>query len=83
MSAKFYVGKDSSFIDYLNSHMEFTLEYDGTKANLRRITDVALYRYDEASSDWQKLYARYNSYDIVIRTTINRVGTYGIFGARR
>lgn len=83
MSANFYVGKDSSSMDYFSSNMEFTLEYERTKADLRRITDVALYRYDEASSDWQKLYERYNSYDIVIQTTIDRVGTYGILGARR
>ena len=71
-------------MDYLNNYMEFSLDYDRTKADLRKITDkLPLYRYDDVSGDWQKIYERYNSYDIVIRTTINRLGKYGIFGARR
>ncbi|MGB4462416.1 MAG: hypothetical protein WBI77_08400, partial [Tepidanaerobacteraceae bacterium] len=83
MTANFYLEKDMSPVDFLNGHMEFTLEYDRSKADLRRITDIALYRYDEAKGDWEQLFARYNSYDIVIATTINRLGTYAIFGARR
>ena len=83
LKAEFYVGREVSSMDYLNNYMEFSLDYDRTKADLRKITDVALYRYDDVSGDWQKIYERYNSYDIVIRTTINRLGKYGIFGARR
>ena len=83
MNAGFYVGKDVTVIDFLSGYMEFTLEYDRAKADLRKITDIALYRYNEANGDWQQIFARYNSYDTVIRTTINRLGTYAILGARR
>lgn len=83
LKAEFYVGRDASSMDYLNNYMEFSLDYDRAKADLRKITDVALYRYDDGSGGWLKIYERYNSYDIVIRTTISRLGRYGIFGARR
>lgn len=83
LTANFYVGKDMTAVDFLNGYMEFTLEYDRGKADLRRLTDIALYRCDEGSGDYQQLFARYNSYDVVITTTLNRLGTYAILGARR
>lgn len=70
-------------MDYLNNYMEFSLNYDSVKADMRRINDVTLYRYDDYSGDWQKIYERYNSYDVVIRTVIDRLGRYGVFGLRR
>ena len=83
LKADLYLGKDTSPIDYLNTYMELALEYDKTKADLRRISQVALYRYNDYDGKWQQILKHYDDRDIAIRAFIDRIGHYVILGSRR
>ncbi|WP_213974711.1 IPT/TIG domain-containing protein [Tepidanaerobacter acetatoxydans] len=83
MEAEFYLGSDVSYIEQLNGAIEFGMDYDKTKADLRKITSIALCQYDEAKGDWVNVYEKYSGYDTVIKTVIYKLGKYGIFGTRR
>ncbi|GAQ25736.1 IPT/TIG domain-containing protein [Tepidanaerobacter syntrophicus] len=82
MKAGLYVGSDTFDLDYLNDSMQFGVDFDRAKANLRKITNIALYRYDDAKGDWTSIYERYSGPDVSVKTTINRLGKYAVFGTR-
>ena len=82
LKAEFYLGQEASSIDYFDGHMELILEYDKTKADLRKLSEVALYRYDDYNSSWQEILKGHDQ-SITLKAFINRTGRYAILGARR
>lgn len=83
LKAEFYLGKDISVIDHVRGTMDLIVEYDKTKADLRRLSQVALYKYDDYTSTWQHVSQRQWETDISIRTFINYMGRFAIMGSRR
>lgn len=80
--ADFYVGKSNTKIENLKSNISFTLDYDRTKADLRRITEVYLGRYDDYNTTWESLVTEKRSFNNSIKANINKLGRYTIFGKR-
>lgn len=80
--ADFFIGKSNSKIENLVSYIDLTLDYDSAKADLRRIKEVYLGRYDDYSSTWESLVSEKRGFNSFIRETINKLGRYMIFGKR-
>jgi hypothetical protein len=68
-------------IDYLNGTMNFCLDYDTGKANLRRLGNIALNRYSVTGNKWEPV--AYDTTGSQVEGFINRVGRYLIIGSRR
>lgn len=80
LEAVFYKGQEQTPLEVLAGSMILELNYDAAKAQLRRLSEAAVYRYD----------AVYGRYVPVPRlstgsagATINNLGTYVVMGSRR
>jgi hypothetical protein len=82
LEANVFVGKDSTPIDYLTSGMEITLDFDAAKADMRRLKNIGLNRYDQTTQSWMLLANRADSYGTSIRVYTDRLGRYLIFGSK-
>jgi len=82
LNALFYKGKEQSDFSYLGGKLSLILDYDQQKAEWRRLNQVKIQRYDQASGQWV---------DIDPGTAglpagagaINRTGLYSVMGSRR
>ncbi|SHK25556.1 IPT/TIG domain-containing protein [Tepidibacter formicigenes] len=83
LSASAFVGKDSSEIDYLKSKIEISLDFDVKKAQMRRMKNISLRRYDPYNSEWVYVKQRLDDYSTSINSTVDRLGRYSIIGERR
>ncbi|SCG81796.1 hypothetical protein DW1_0175 [Proteiniborus sp. DW1] len=80
--ADFFIGKNSSKIDNLASYIDFTLDYDHAKADLRKAKEVYLGRYNEYNESWESTISEVRGFNSSIRATINKLGRYTVFGKR-
>lgn len=80
LEATFYRGSEQSALDKLAQSMTLQLQYDTQKAQLRRITQTAVYRYDS-------LYANYVPVSAETAGTpsaaVSQMGIYTVMGVRR
>lgn len=80
LEATFYRGSEQTALDKLAQTMSLELKYDLQKAQLRRLSQAAVYRYDS-------LYARYVPVSAATAGTpaaaINQMGIYSVIGIRR
>ena len=82
LEANFFVGKDSSAVDYLSSSIEVAMDFDSSKADMRKLQNIALSRYDGYGSGWKAAaYAISGGTSVV--APVNRLGKYMIVGKRR
>lgn len=71
ITGQMYIGADYTSLDYLNGNIFFQLDYDEYKANLRKLTNIYLSRYDRYGNNW------------IDTRDISRLGIYAIMGSRR
>lgn len=83
LTASAFVGKDNTSIDYLRSKIDFTLDYDINKSDMRKLKNVAVYRYDESYGGWVYMKQRMDEYSSSIAASVDRLGRYSIIGSRR
>jgi hypothetical protein len=62
--------------------MEITLDFDAAKADMRRLKNIGLNRYDQTTQSWMLLANRADSYSTSIRVYTDRLGRYLIFGSK-
>ncbi len=84
VEASMFIGAEYMEYDYLRGFMHFTLDYDSSKAELRRLNDISLNRFDEYLQKWEPVPLQIvidggNS----ITAITDRVGKYLIIGSRR
>ena len=80
LEAVFYQGQEQTPLEILAGYMTLELKYDTAKAQLRRLSEVLVYRYDAAYGGYVP--AR------PVRTgspgaAVNYLGTYVVMGSRR
>lgn len=80
--ADFFTGKSSTKMEGLISAIDLTLEYDSAKADLRRIKEVYLGRYNDYNSSWESIATEKRGINSSIKATVNKLGIYTIFGKR-
>ncbi|WP_099190574.1 IPT/TIG domain-containing protein [Tepidibacter mesophilus] len=83
LKADVFIGADITSIDYLKNNMEISLDYDSSKADLRRMRNISLRRYDEYKNEWTYVKQRMDNYSTSINSPVNRLGRYSIIGSRR
>lgn len=83
LKADVFIGEDSTSIDYLKSNMDISLDFDYAKADLRRMRNISLRRYDEYKNEWTYVKQRMDNYSTSINSPVNRLGRYSIIGSRR
>lgn len=80
LGADFYLGQNSSSIDYLARPINFVVDYDQDKASMRRLQNVGMHRLESDGwepIDWQSYLG--NS----VAESLNRLGSYTVIGSRR
>lgn len=83
LEANFYLGQDIVEIDYLRNFINFTLDFDRNKAEMRRLNKINLNRYDESSRKWQPLeYVTFDPDSTSVTGVTDRLGRYIIIGSR-
>lgn len=80
LRADFFAGKTIVPINYLIVPMYISLDYDRTKAYMRKLDEVALYRYDEYDNKWKTAGSVYS--ENMTLTSVNRMGCYAVIGSR-
>ncbi|SHH23286.1 IPT/TIG domain-containing protein [Tepidibacter thalassicus] len=83
LSASAFVGQESTEIDYLKSKVEISLDFDVDKANMRRLKNISLRRYDVYRDEWVYIKQRMDDYSSAINAKVDRLGIYSIIGKRR
>lgn len=81
LEATAFIGQQKIPVDYLADNMYFLLDYDQSKARMRRIKNIAMYRYDEYLQEWRSSYYWQKSISSG-PVPINRLGLYGVMGSR-
>ena len=81
LKAEFYLGADSTPMEYLSSSMQITLEYDTAKAGLRRLGSIALCRYDDYTGTWQEVAKSPGG--STVSALIDSMGRFAVIGSRR
>lgn len=81
LEADIYVGKDFTKMDYTDSNFNITLDYDTAKAQMRRLGDITLNRYDSYGSKWVAAGSA-GIYDSAVSASVNRLGRYMVIGRR-
>ncbi len=82
LEASAYVGKTNTPMDYLAGSMNFILDYDVQKANLRRLNSRSLQYFDLGKNSWQPLQRSSQTMGHSLAATVNRLGRYTIIGRR-
>lgn len=82
LKAELFVGQSAETLDYLSGNISLLLDYDAAKAQMRRINNIQLSRYDEYSGAWLPIG---NNYNVGGSTSgsINKMGLYTVMGSRR
>ncbi|MEJ8553422.1 IPT/TIG domain-containing protein [Tepidibacter sp. Z1-5] len=83
VTANAFVGQDSTEIDYLKSKIEISLDFDSAKADLRRMRNISLRRYDPYNNEWIYIKQRMDDYSTSINSKVDRLGRYSVVGKRR
>ncbi|WFD10522.1 IPT/TIG domain-containing protein [Tepidibacter hydrothermalis] len=83
LKADVFIGEDNTSIDYLKNNMDISLDFDSAKADLRRMRNISLRRYDEYKNEWTYVKQRMDNYSTSINSPVNRLGRYSIIGSRR
>ncbi|MGF7185421.1 hypothetical protein GGQ84_001510 [Desulfitispora alkaliphila] len=84
IEADAFVGRESRSISQTAGNMRIVMDYDGQLADMRRLTNVRLFRYDEASAQWTALGQQSSGqFSSSVIGVTNRLGKYGIMGSRR
>ncbi|HEX9059993.1 MAG TPA: IPT/TIG domain-containing protein, partial [Clostridia bacterium] len=79
MEVNTFVGKDSTSMKYLNSQIELTMDYDSQKADMRRIQNLGVSRYENGS--WMQLSGGITTLNSII-VPVDRPGRYLVVGRR-
>ncbi|WP_129599241.1 IPT/TIG domain-containing protein [Anaerophilus nitritogenes] len=82
LKAFVYVGKENSPMNYLPSYIQITLDVDGTKADLRRVKNIYLARFDEETRQWLPI-ANGNTGSYAITGLSQNLGRFSVIGSRR
>lgn len=81
LSAIVYNGAEQKQMDFLTGFMYLAIDRDMQKIQMRRLTHVYLYRYDDFMQKWESKYSWENN--AFSENTINRMGIYALIAARR
>ena len=82
LKADAYVGKDLYSLDFTKSNVSMNLDFDTSKAEQRKLSNIGLYRLDEERGNWLLLNSRKDNYSTFISGTSNRLGKYAVLGRR-
>ncbi len=83
VQAYFFIGKEFTSLDYLTGNIQITIDFDVDKANLRRLRNISLNRYDDYSDLWQSIAYPQGDYNTSITAWVNRLGKFAVLGSRR
>jgi len=83
LKAEFFVGGETSSLEYLNSKIRLTMNYDVQKAELRRIDNISLGRYDDYQNTWEQLAQNTGDVGSTLTAYVDRLGRFMIIGSRR
>ncbi len=84
LEANIYLGRENIKIDYLRSFINFSVDIDQAKADMRRLNDFKLHRYDENRGIWMPIdYTLHEPGSSSITAVTDRLGRYLIIGSRR
>ncbi|MEN6460756.1 MAG: IPT/TIG domain-containing protein, partial [Syntrophomonas sp.] len=82
LEALAFVGQNNTSLDYLNGNMDFLLDYDTSKAGLRRLSNITMNRYSQSSNIWEPVSYGNTTLGNAIKGSIGRLGCYVIMGRR-
>lgn len=78
MQADFFLGREITTIENLQSYMYFTMFYDTLKADMRRLNNIYLAQFDGGT--WKSVIQNHTG--STIKAYINKLGRYTIIGSR-
>ena len=81
LEAVAYRGTQTQAIEYITQPMAFALMYDQARAQLRRVTNPCLYRFDTYTGQW----VSENNWNLTYAgqsVTVNRMGQYTVMNKR-
>jgi hypothetical protein len=82
LEANIFVGKNNTKMSYINSTIEITMDFDISKAQMRRYTFAGLNRYEDYEDGWIELgYTDGNSAAVTALT--DKLGIFTVSGRRR
>lgn len=82
LEASIFTGRDSTVMDYLASSIRITMDYDISKADMRKLNKIALCRYDGYTNGWQSIGNAVPG-NALISAVTNRLGIYSVIGRRQ
>lgn len=82
LSAEVYIGNEKTKLDNLSAPMYLTIYYDTVKANMRKLTNISLSKYDPYLVRWSETAKKSSEVEIIFGK-IERLGTYQVIGGRR
>jgi len=77
-----YIGKDSLPMEYLAQTIDIIMDFDTDKAQLRRLQNISLNRYEGYELGWNPV-GYGDVEDGFISARVNRLGRYIVLGRRR
>jgi len=83
LKAEFFVGGENTSLEYLNSKIKLTMNYDIQKAGLRRIDTITLGRYDDYKNTWEQVAQKTADAGASLTAYVDRLGRFMIIGSRR
>lgn len=84
LEASIYIGKENIKVDYLRSFINFSMDFDKAKADMRRLNNLKLHRYDDYKGVWTPVeHTIYEPGSSIITGVKDRLGRYVIIGSRR
>ncbi|WHH57373.1 IPT/TIG domain-containing protein [Petroclostridium sp. X23] len=82
IEAEVYVGTDRTSLEKLASQIAINLDFDSTKADMRRLNNVTLNRYDSSQQSWTPVGYKEDAYNVSIRGYVDKVGRYAVIGSK-
>ncbi|MFT9495521.1 IPT/TIG domain-containing protein [Anaerosolibacter sp.] len=82
MKAYVFVGKDRTELEYVQASIQITLDIDRVKADMRKLQNFTLNRYDGYENTWAPIGTGKND-AMAISALTDRLGKFVILGSRR
>lgn len=83
LQAYVYVGNTSTDIEYLSEKMNFVLDYDMNKANLRNLKNIEFNHFNDYNNSWQAVDGHISLGYGLVSGEIDILGRYTAIGSRR
>ncbi|MCR4430385.1 MAG: IPT/TIG domain-containing protein [Tepidanaerobacteraceae bacterium] len=83
LKAGLFVGNEATSMEYLASRIQLIMEYDSSRAALRKVDSIALSRYDDYKNTWERVAEKAGNGATSLAAYVERLGRYMIIGSRR